>query len=66
MAEYESDITKFIREMKQRKPDLERKQREAREIWWDKTLDPDEQARFAQSQVRMAGYVYQTKPKSLG
>jgi len=66
MAEYESDITKFIREMKQRKPDLERKQREAREIWWDKTLDPDEQERFAQSRVRMAGYVYQTKPKSLG
>ena len=66
MTEYESDITKFIREMKQRKPDLERKQREAREIWWDKALDPDEQARFAQSSVRMAGYVYQTKPKTLG
>jgi Protein of unknown function (DUF3460) len=66
VAEYESDITKFIREMKQRKPDLERKQREARQIWWDKTLDPDEEARFAQSRVPMPGYVYQTKPKSLG
>jgi hypothetical protein len=66
VAEYESDITKFIREMKQRKPDLERKQREAREIWWDKALDLDEQARFAQSLVKMQGYVYQTKPKSLG
>ena len=63
MAEYESDLTRFIREMKQRRPDLERKQREAREIWWDKTLDLDEQARFARSRVQMAGYVYQTKPK---
>jgi len=64
MAEiYESEITRFIREMKQRKPDLERKQREARAIWWDKDLDPDEQARFAQSSVKMPGYVYQPKPK---
>jgi Protein of unknown function (DUF3460) len=66
MAEYESDLTRFIREMKQRKPDLERKQREAREIWWDKSLDPDEQARFAQSSVKMHGYVYETQPKVLG
>ena len=64
MAEiYESEITRFIREMKQRKPDLERKQREARAIWWDKDLDPDEQTRFAQSSVKMPGYVYQPKPK---
>jgi uncharacterized protein DUF3460 len=64
MAEiYESEITRFIREMKQRKPDLERKQREARAIWWDKDLDPDEQARFAQSSVKMPSYVYQPKPK---
>lgn len=63
MAEYESDVTRFLREMKQRKPDLERKQREAREIWWDKALDPDEQARFQQSRVKMQGYVYQPTPK---
>ena len=63
MAEYESEITRFIREMKQRRPDLDRKQREARETWWDKALDLDEQARFAQSSGKMQGYVYQTKPK---
>jgi hypothetical protein len=65
MKEYESDITRFLRELKQRKPDLERKQREARAIWWDKALDPDEQARFEQSRLKMPGYVYQTKPKVL-
>ncbi len=63
MAEYESEITRFVREMKRRWPDLERKQREARAIWWDKTLDREEQARFAQSSVPIPGYVYQTKPK---
>ena len=65
MEDYESDVTRFLREMKQRKPELERKQREAREIWWDKALDPDEQARFAQSRVQQPAYVYQTRPKQL-
>jgi hypothetical protein len=60
---YESDVTRFLRELKQRQPDLERKQREARAIWWDKTLDPEEQARFKQSHLSMPGYVYQPKPK---
>jgi len=63
MAEYESDVTRFLREMKQRRPDLDRQQREARAIWWDKALDADEQARFEQSRVRQAAYVYQPKPK---
>jgi hypothetical protein len=63
MAEYESEITRFVRQMKQRWPDLERKQREARALWWDKTLDREEQARFAQSRVKMRGYVYEPKPK---
>ncbi|MBV8210445.1 MAG: DUF3460 family protein [Burkholderiaceae bacterium] len=66
MAEYESDLTRFLRELKQKKPDLERKQREAREIWWDKSLDLDEQARFAKAHVPMQGYVYGTKPKLSG
>jgi hypothetical protein len=63
MADYESDITRFVRELKQRQPDLERKQREARAIWWDKTLDREEQARFEQSRIKMPGYVYQPKAK---
>ncbi len=63
MAGYESEITRFIRELKQRQPDLDRKQSEARSIWWDKSLDRDEQARFAQARVRQQAYVYLTKPK---
>jgi hypothetical protein len=58
---YESDHTRFMRELFQKKPDLAEKQRVARAIWWDRELDPDEQARFAQSKVQQGAYVYQTK-----
>jgi len=58
---YESDITRFIRELKAKSPDIERQQREGRAIWWDKELDPDEQRRFRESRVEQQAYVYQTK-----
>jgi hypothetical protein len=60
---YESDFTRFIRDLKQKKPDIDRKQAEGRAIWWDKSLDRDEQERFAESRVPQQGYVYQTRPK---
>lgn len=59
MAEYESDLTRFIRELKEKQPDLERKQREARAIWWDKDLDPDQLRRWQESKVPQPPYVYQ-------
>jgi hypothetical protein len=55
---YESEFTRFLRELKQQHPELERKQREARAIWWDKTLDADELRRGSESRVRQPGYVY--------
>jgi hypothetical protein len=60
---YESDITRFIRELKQKNPQLDQKQREARAIWWDKTLDRDELRGFAQARVAQQAYVYQTGRK---
>jgi hypothetical protein len=60
---YESEITRFIAELKARQPDLERKQREGRAIWWDKELDRDELERQRQSRVPQQGYVYQTQAK---
>lgn len=63
MAFYESDITRFIRELKAKKPDLEAAQRRGRAIFWDKQLDLDEQARWHDSRVPQHGYVYQTEPK---
>jgi hypothetical protein len=58
---YESEFTHFLRELKQKDPELERKQREARAIWWDKTLDADELRRVRESRVPQAGYVYDLK-----
>jgi hypothetical protein len=58
---YESDHTRFIRELKERRPDLEDRQRQARSIWWDK--DPaalDEGRRMSEGRVPAKAYPYQT------
>jgi hypothetical protein len=62
-AGYESDITRFIRELKERNPDLDRQQREGRAIWWDRDVDPDLYKRFEQSSLPQPAYVYQPKAK---
>ena len=33
---YESDFTRFLRELKRQRPQLEEEQRKGRAIWWDK------------------------------
>ncbi|MGE5337444.1 MAG: DUF3460 family protein [Gemmatimonadota bacterium] len=63
MAEYVSDITRFIRELQAKQPDLERKQREGRALLWDKQLDPEQLARWQASKVPQQAYVYQNKIK---
>lgn len=60
-APYESDITKFLRELKAKSPDLDRKQREGRAIYWDKELDGDDLRRWRESNVPQQPYVYQTR-----
>lgn len=60
MAEYESDITRFLRELKQKTPDLERKQREGRALLWDKELDAEQLRRWQASNVPQKPYVYDT------
>ena len=58
---YESDITRFLRELKQARPHLEAEQRAGRAIWWDRPQDLDTMQRNAQSRVPQAPYVYQTR-----
>ena len=60
---YESDHTRFIREMKDGKPQLEGEQQKSRAIWWDKNLDADLYRRFRESRVPQPAYVYQPKVK---
>ena len=62
-APYESEFTKFLRELKERQPDLDRQQREGRAIWWDKDVDPDLYKRFRESTLPQPAYVYQPKAK---
>ena len=63
MANYESDITRFLRELKQQKPEIERGQREGRAIWWDKQLDADQLQRWKESEVKRSGYAYFDQPR---
>ncbi len=38
---YKSDITRFLEELKARRPELEQEQQRGRAIWWDKPQDLD-------------------------
>ncbi len=59
---YVSEITEFIRELKDNNPAIEIDQQKGRAIWWDKEpVGLDEAERLIESGVRQAGYVYQTK-----
>jgi Protein of unknown function (DUF3460) len=58
---YESEITKFLRELKQNNPNIEVEQRKGRAIWWDKPQDSDTSARQVASRVPQNAYVYGTK-----
>jgi hypothetical protein len=62
-AGYVSDFTKFLQELREKNPDLDRQQREGRAIWWDKDVDPELYKRFNESTLPQPGYVYQPKAK---
>lgn len=55
---YESDHTKFMRELLKEKPELTEKRLAARAIWWDKKLNQDEQKRFKESKDPQKRYVF--------
>ena len=59
---YESEITRFIKDLKQQNPDIEEQQRLGRGLLWDKTpLDIDAQKRAQESGIKQQPYVYQNK-----
>jgi hypothetical protein len=58
---YESDHTKFIRELMADKPELAQEQRKGRAIWWDKKpRDLAEREKMDEGSVAQPAYVYQT------
>jgi len=59
---YESEHTKFIRELMAQKPQLAAEQQKGRAIWWDKR-PPElaEREKMDNGRVPQPPYVYQTK-----
>jgi len=59
---YESAHTRFIREMKQKKPSLELEQQKSRAIWWDKLpKELAEEKKMDEGRVAQPAYVYQSQ-----
>ena len=60
--QYESEHTKFIKELKAKTPGMEERQQAGRALLWDKApLSLDEQRRVAESRLRQNAYPYQSK-----
>ena len=60
--QYESEHTKFIKELKEKTPGMEERQQAGRSLLWDKApLTLDEQRRVDESRLRQQAYPYQTK-----
>lgn len=55
---YKSDVSRFIDELKAKKPSLEAEQRAGRALLWDKSLDRDAQAAYQAARVPQKPYVY--------
>lgn len=55
---YESEITKFLNQLKQQRPALEQGQQQGRALLWDKELDLDAQADYKAARVPQKPYVY--------
>ncbi|CAE6509364.1 conserved hypothetical protein [Nitrosomonas nitrosa] len=55
---YESEHTKFMRELFEKRPHLYEQQKESRAIWWDKKVNQEELKRFKESKEPQKGYVY--------
>ncbi|WP_020204335.1 DUF3460 family protein [Cupriavidus sp. WS] len=59
MAAYESDITQFLKSLKEERPSLETEQRQGRALLWDKApINLEERDRAIASRVAQKSYVY--------
>ena len=60
-ADYQSDTTQFLSEMRQQRPDLEARQRQGRGLLWDKQVDREVWDQYRAARVAQNPYVYQTQ-----
>ncbi len=61
--DYKSDATQFIEQLKASQPELEARQRQGRELLWDKAVDRDAWDGYSAARVAQKPYVYQTEGK---
>jgi len=58
MELYESEHTKFMRELLAKHPELIEKQKAARALWWDKKVDQKAQKVLKEAEVAPKSYAY--------
>lgn len=58
MELYESEHTKFMRELFTKHPEWIEKQKAARALWWDKKVDQKAQQAFKEAKVAPKSYAY--------
>jgi hypothetical protein len=58
IREYESDVTRFLREVVATHPEIEESQREGRALFWDRRVDFEALERELASEVPMKSYPY--------
>lgn len=59
---YQSDITKFLHELKSTRPQLEAEQQRGRAIWWDHPQNLEIQKRHRESRLPQPAYVFYDTP----
>lgn len=57
--DYKSDTTQFIEQLKGKQPELEARQRQGRELLWDKAVDRQAWEGYRAARVPQKPYVYQ-------
>ena len=55
---YESELTKFLRDLREKNPQIYDQQKKNRTTWWDKPQDLQTNRERAASTVAQPGYVY--------
>ena len=61
MYGYESEITRFLKDLHEKKPNLEAEQRKGRSLLWDRAQDAGAAREFGAARVAQQPYVYQTR-----
>ncbi len=61
--DYRSEATQFIDQLKVTDPELAARQRQGRELLWDKTINRQTRDEFQTARVKQNPYVYQTDMK---